>query len=91
MSNWKDAETAPDITLVLSKDSRKEFLVSLRKELSSQMDKGLLIESSGRMTNGFRVEARDGSYAISFTDKDFEEYFRSFMKSQIRSILFPGA
>jgi V/A-type H+-transporting ATPase subunit E len=78
----------PDITLVLSEEKKDVFIKVLKSTLKKQIDEGLNIEFSGRMKSGFRIESKDGSYAMSFTDKDFEEFFRSFIKEKSRSALF---
>lgn len=74
--------------LILSKEMEKEFSAYLNRELKSSLDKGLEIKFEGRMQGGFQIRAKDGSYMLSFTDHDFEEFFQSFVREKIRSILF---
>jgi V/A-type H+-transporting ATPase subunit E len=88
MAAWASDGNIPDITLILSEDKKDVFIKGLKSSLKKQIDEGLNIEFSGRMKSGFRIESKDGSYAMSFTDKDFEEFFRSFIKEKSRSALF---
>ncbi len=88
MGAWADDGKIPEISLVLS-DSKKDLLIKgLKSSLKKQIDDGLSIEFSDRMKSGFRIESKDGSYAMSFTEKDFEEFFRSFIKEKTRAALF---
>jgi V/A-type H+-transporting ATPase subunit E len=39
---------------------------------------------------GFKIGPKDGSYLISFTEKDFENLFREYMRPRIVEMLFGG-
>ncbi len=88
MSAWASEGNIPDISLVLSEEKKADFSQGLKSSLKKQLENGLNIEFTGRMKSGFRIESKSGSYAMSFTEKDFEEYFRSFIKDKSRSMLF---
>ncbi|MCK5735390.1 MAG: hypothetical protein KAH21_02885 [Spirochaetaceae bacterium] len=88
MTAWASKGDVPDISLILADDKNDEFAKGLKSSLKKQIAEGLTVEFSNRMKNGFRIESKDGSYAMSFTDKDFEEFFRSFIKEKSRAALF---
>ncbi len=88
MASWASDGNIPDISLVLSEDKKDVFTAGLKSALKKQISDGLNIEFSSRMKSGFRIESKDGSYAMSFTDKDFQEFFRSFIKDKSRASLF---
>jgi len=88
MSVWASDGRIPEISLILSEKKKDELLQGLKASLKKQLTEGLNIEFTGRMKSGFRIESKDGSYAMSFTDKDFEEFFRSFIKEKSRAALF---
>ena len=85
---WAGDGEIPEISLILNDDKSDKFITGLKSLLKKQLDNGLSIEFSKRMKSGFRIESKDGSYAMSFTEKDFEEYFRSFIKEKSRAALF---
>ena len=85
---WAGDGEIPEISLILNDDKSDKFITGLKSLLKKQLDNGLGIEFSKRMKSGFRIESKDGSYAMSFTEKDFEEYFRSFIKEKSRAALF---
>ena len=88
VSRWSTDAQSLDLKLVLAEEKKNELGEFLRKELFELLDRGLLIEFEERMKTGFRVVAKDGSFMLSFSDQDFEQYFQSFVKNNIRSVLF---
>ena len=85
---WADSGNVPEIALVMSRDKDDAFSKGLESELAAGLKDKPVIEFSDRMKNGFRIESKDGTYALSFTEKDFEEFFRSFFRDKTRTILF---
>ncbi len=88
MSAWAENGEIPEISLVLGDDRKGDFSERLKTSLKKQLDQGIDIVFSDRMKSGFRVESKDGSYTMSFTEQDFQEFFRSFIKDKTRSALF---
>ena len=86
---WAGDGEIPEISLILNDDKSDKFITGLKSLLKKQLDNGLGIEFSKRMKSGFRIESKDGSYAMSFTEKDFEEYFRSFFKEKLTDLPIP--
>ena len=88
VSKWSSDAQSLDLKLILSEEKKSELEEFLREELSELLKRGLSIEFEERMKTGFRVVAKDGSFMLSFSDQDFERYFQSFVKENIRSVLF---
>lgn len=88
MGAWAENGEIPEISLVLSKDKEGEFSDKLNASLKKRLDQEINIRFSDRMKGGFKVESKDGSYTMSFTDDDFQEFFRSFIKDRTRASLF---
>ena len=77
-----------DFRVSLPQNHQTELEEFLKKELKTQLDKGLIVEFEDRVKSGFRVEAQDGSYMLSFEEQDFERYFQSFIKERTKALLF---
>ena len=88
VSRWSSDAQSLDLKLILSEEKKIELKEFLKEELFELLNRGLLIEFEERMKTGFRVVAKDGSFMLSFSDQDFERYFQSFVKENIRSFLF---
>jgi len=85
---WKSDGSVGDIEVLIPSDRDSAFETSLRSALKARMDEEPAMTFSDRLSTGFRIVARDGSYAVSFTQEDFEEFFRSFLKDRTRSLLY---
>ena len=85
---WADSGDSPDPEIVLAAGAEEGFRKKLSAAIKDRLDSGMTLEVSEKIKGGFRVESRDGNYAVGFTDDDFQEYFRSFIKEHTRAILF---
>jgi V/A-type H+-transporting ATPase subunit E len=54
------------------------------------LDKGLAFEPDTEMKAGFQIIPKDGSYKLSFTDKDFENFFKQYLRPRLMKLLFTG-
>jgi V/A-type H+/Na+-transporting ATPase subunit E len=84
VSAWK--ESGGRITISQSMESRLEagFLNNL-KDLAA---KGMSVEFSSHMKNGFTLSPADGSYKLSFTDEDFANLFKAYLRPRTNHLLF---
>ena len=85
---WADHGKAPEARVLLGGDA--DFRVALSSLLRKRLEDSPVVEFSERLRKkiGFKLEARDSSCSISFTDSDFQEFFRSFFRKETRHILF---
>ncbi|MDD2331449.1 MAG: hypothetical protein PHI68_02220 [Candidatus Cloacimonetes bacterium] len=86
LAAWKSS--FPDGNLTLSENLKTkldEYFISSLKALFNQK---LQIDFSPTMKNGFSISPSDGSYKLSFTDEDFAELFKSFLRPRTNQILF---
>jgi len=83
---WAKNGELQDVSLVISENDH--IGEALNSALKGHLDRGLQIRFSGKMKDGFKLESTHGAYTISFTGDDFQQYFRSFLKKNIRDILF---
>jgi len=88
MDAWAASGEVPNLSLLLSHTLEKEFLLNLKSALKKQINQEVSISFSDKIKSGFKFESRDEAYIFSFTDKDFEEFFRSFIKERTRAALF---
>lgn len=88
MDAWTASGEVPNLSLILSSALGKDFLLILQAALKRQIDQGLSISFSDKIRSGFKFESKDGTYELSFTDENFEEFFRSFVKTKTRTALF---
>nr|WP_319265480.1 V-type ATP synthase subunit E [uncultured Draconibacterium sp.] len=77
-----------DMHLLLPPDDQKELTAYLQKKASEAMNKGIEISVDSKLKSGFRIGPKDGSYLISFTAQDFENYFKLYFKDGTKKLLF---
>ncbi len=83
VTNWAKDES---LTIgVGSADELKKYIESNAKNL---LDKGMKIESVNNLKSGFVLSPEDGSYKVKFSEEEFVEYFREFLRPQIQKLLF---
>lgn len=77
-----------DINLVLPESSKTEMDIFIKNSLAAEMNKGLSFEYDQSVKAGFKVGPKDGSYVISFTEADFQNFFKSFLRPKTNQLLF---
>jgi V/A-type H+-transporting ATPase subunit E len=89
IKNWfASSEKPAELTLLLpEKDAAgvEQYFAQTAKEL---LNKGLVIKPDAEMKTGFQIIPKDGSYKMSFTDSDFENFFREFLRPRLMKLLF---
>lgn len=74
--------------LILPAADEKSLEMYFGNRLSQILSSGTEISFDGKIKGGFKIGPRDGSYVISFTDEDFQSFFRSFMRPRTINLLF---
>ncbi len=89
VQNWdmKD-ESLADLKLLLPEKQQKEFEEFFKSEIKNLFDKGLEIEFTENVKSGFKIAHKDRNYLISFTDKDFENFFKTFLRPRLIEMLY---
>jgi|YNPMSStandDraft_1061717.scaffolds.fasta_scaffold00195_21 V/A-type H+-transporting ATPase subunit E len=88
--NWSAEKSNVDLNVVLPEKQKERFLEWFQSNAAELLNKGLEIRFESRMEGGFKISPKDGSFLLSFTEKDFLEFFQSFLKPQAKDVLFGG-
>ncbi|QQS50581.1 MAG: V-type ATP synthase subunit E [Bacteroidota bacterium] len=87
LKNWAGSQVA-DLNLVIPKAQEKELTEHLKKSVKDLFEKGLTISNDASVKAGFQITAKDGSYKISFTDEDFNNFFRQYLRPKLIQFLY---
>ena len=85
VQNWAIKQ---DLLVVVSDSDKKaveDFFASTAKQL---LDKGVKIESANNIKAGFQIGPADGSYKVSFTQDDFINFFKEFIRPKVVELLY---
>jgi V/A-type H+-transporting ATPase subunit E len=89
LKNWKvsDGET-PRLEVLLPAQKQEEFKSSFEKGASNLLNNGIELKFSKNIKAGFKIGPSEGSYRISLTDEDFQEFFKEYLRPRTRQFLF---
>ncbi len=88
ISNWSESGNEVDFTILLPQNIQEDMDKFLKSSVKEGLDKGITVKYSKDLERGFQVQPSDGSYKISFTDEDFINFFKQFLRPKLVEILF---
>jgi len=89
VKNWAaHNDEAIDMQVLIPQEDEKAIGDYFAGAAKSVLDKGFSIETVNDLKAGFQVAPADGSYKVSFTDEDFINFFKEFLRPKIVELLF---
>jgi V/A-type H+-transporting ATPase subunit E len=88
IENWNPGKADLNLKILIPEEKKNEFTDMLTARTLEAMNKGLEIQIDSKTKNGFKIGPKDGSFIISFSDEDFENYFKNYFKEKTRKLLF---
>ncbi len=86
LEGWKKDHS--DAAVTLSPELSAKLDENFLGRLKAIMDGKLNIDYNPVMKNGFTISPQDGAYKLSFTDEDFSNLFKSFLRPRTAALLF---
>jgi V/A-type H+/Na+-transporting ATPase subunit E len=90
IKNWDPGKEAYDLQLLLPKEDEKDLGGYFAKKQKDLLKGKLEIKFDDRMSNGFKIGPADGRFLISFTDEDFENFFKNYLRPRTTQLLYGG-
>ncbi|HQO09835.1 MAG TPA: hypothetical protein PLK90_08620 [Clostridiales bacterium] len=87
---FSDPSKGMDLEVSIPAEHRTELENHLKSGVRTLLNGGLNIVPDANMENGFKIGPADGSYKLSFTEKDFENFFKKYMRPKTAEMLFGG-
>ena len=81
-------EDAVDLQAVLPENIKEEMVPFIENELARNIKGGLTASFSKKISGGFTIGPKDGSYFVSLTDETFKELIGEYLRPATRKILF---
>ena len=88
VQNWTQKEGSSELTVLLNENQEKELMDYFKNSAKSLLDSGLEIKAGKEIKAGFQVGPKDGSYKVSFTEEDFNNYFKEYLRPRLIELLF---
>lgn len=83
-----NTDQAMDLNLVLPEKLKAALEPFVNNELSKMLKGGVDATFSKRISGGFNIGPKDGSYFLSFTDETFKELISSYLRPATKKLLF---
>ena len=89
VKNWDpNSDEAVDLKVLLPEKKQKEFESYFKDKAKDLLNKGLEVDFDERVKGGFKIGPKDGSYLVSFSDEDFEHFFKLYLRPRLIEMLF---
>ena len=90
VKNWNPQKSETiDLSVLLPADLETEFAKYFTAKSGKELNANLELSFSDTIKGGFKVGPADGSYKISFSEEDFENFFKSYLRPKTIEMLYP--
>ncbi|MFO7810436.1 MAG: V-type ATPase subunit subunit G family protein [Candidatus Delongbacteria bacterium] len=90
IKNFFTSSEENSVELTLSKEKNSEMEKYLKTRAKKLLDGELKIILDPETESGFKIGPADGSYKLSFTEEDFENFFKKYLRPKTVELLFGG-
>ena len=90
IKNWSASGTDSGISLILPEKEKSDLGKYLESKQNEILQGGLDMGYDSEMTSGFKIGPADGSYRISFTDEDFSNFLKAYLRPRTNQLLYGG-
>ncbi|MDX9847817.1 MAG: hypothetical protein RBT74_12615 [Tenuifilaceae bacterium] len=91
LKSWSPTSTEKiSLKVLLPESTEKELKDHITSKVMATLNQEVEVVADRNLKYGFKIGPKDGSYLISFSDKDFENLFREYMRPRIVEMLFGG-
>ena len=91
VKNWNPQKNETiDLSVLLPEKLEKEFTKYFTAKSGKELNAKLELSFSDSIKGGFKVGPADGSYKISFSEEDFENFFKSYLRPKTTEMLYKG-
>jgi V/A-type H+-transporting ATPase subunit E len=82
------AKDSFDLNVILPEKDKGQMGQFFKNSLAAELNQGLEFSFSQDVKSGFKIGPADGSYIISFTDDDFMNFLKAYMRPKTSQLLF---
>ncbi|MBE0664088.1 MAG: V-type ATP synthase subunit E [Bacteroidales bacterium] len=90
IKNWDSKSGSIDLALSLPKEDAEKMGSYFEAKTRETLNGKLKVELDDKMSGGFRIGPGDKSYVLSFTEEDFENFFKNYLRPRTTKLLYGG-
>jgi V/A-type H+/Na+-transporting ATPase subunit E len=87
VKGWMEKESF-DVKVILPEQNREQLEAYFKNNLADELNNGLEVSFAKNMKSGFKIGPADESYLISFTDEDFTNFLKGYLRPKTSQLLF---
>lgn len=88
---WNPSKTEKiELSVLLPKEMEEKLARYFVDATGKQLNQGVDVTFDGSFSAGFKIGLKDGGYYISFTDTDFENLFKAYLRPRLVELLYGG-
>jgi len=89
VKKWQpdDAEST-DLHIILPQDKKENFNKYIKEKINQLLAKGLTVSFEDNFKSGFKIAPKDNSYIINFTQEDFDNFFKTYLRAKTANLLY---
>jgi V/A-type H+-transporting ATPase subunit E len=89
VKNWKPGtDESVDLKVLLPKEQQKDFEDFFKGKTSQMLGKGVEVSFTEKIKGGFKIGPKEGGYLISFSDDDFDNLLRGYLRPRLIEMLY---
>ena len=89
VENWSKVNTTnSDILLIVPESERNQYDDFFLSKLAGTVKSGIEINFEEGMKSGFSLGPKDGTYKVSFTEQDFNRFFKQYLRPRTGKLLY---
>ena len=89
IENWKPGQGgSADLTVLLPGKTEEELKSYFQSKENEILQKGFEVGFDDKLSSGFMIKPVEGGFKISFTDEDFKNFFKAYLKPRSSEYLY---
>jgi len=77
-----------NLFMIVPENQKQELLQYIETNVSKELSSTIEVKEDGRLKSGFKIGSKTDGYYISFTDEDFDNLFKAYLRPKVSSLLF---
>lgn len=83
-----DEAESTDLQIILPQDKKDNFNKYIKEKINQLLAKGLTVSFEDNFKSGFKIAPKDNSYIINFTQEDFDNFFKTYLRAKTANLLY---
>jgi V/A-type H+-transporting ATPase subunit E len=89
VKKWQpDDALSIDLQIILPQEKKDDFNKYISDKINHLLAKGLKVNFEDNFKSGFKIAPKDNSYIINFAQEDFDNFFKTYLRTQTANLLY---